>query len=130
MGFLRRNLPNLDDWDAACTDPESGVWRITPPCGHDTWDLWAPGTPTDELGFIVGMPAAKFSALDGPGKQSPVYRPWGNNERLSEIRRWAVPWIEWVSGGKVVDIVEGFGGVYNGGGREYAVFAKVSGGTR
>jgi hypothetical protein len=116
------DLPDLPDWDAAHTYPESGVWCIHPPCGYPTWKLYGPGTLLNADGFVEGEPAAEFDALNGPGRE----RAGDPCQRLADIRSWAVPWIEQVSGGSVAEIVEGWSSY----GpdlelREWAVYARV-----
>lgn len=121
----QRSLPDLTDWDMARQDPASGIWRISPPCGYEWWHLHAPGTGLpDADGFITGEPTAKFSAIDGPGDDTirtdaPI--------DLAELRAWAVPWIEAESGGRVAELVEGWGAPYgpHRNLREWSAFARV-----
>jgi hypothetical protein len=117
-------LPDLPEWDAAHTDPDSGVWCIHPPCGYPTWKLYRPGTQLNPDGFVEGDPAAEFDAINGPGRE----RASDPCRRLADIEPWAVPWIEQVSGGRVAEIVEGWSSY----GpdlqlREWAVYARVEG---
>lgn len=120
---VHADLPDLPGWDAAHAAPESGVWCIHPPCGYPTWKLYPPGTGLNAEGFVVGPPSAEFDALDGPGRE----RATDPCRRLADIEAWVVPWIEQVSGGRVVEIVEGwtsYGPEREL--REWAVYARVA----
>jgi hypothetical protein len=120
----QRNLAVLTEWDLLHSDPGSGVWRLDPPCGYPHWLLHAPGSdPLGPDGFNHAEPTARFDALDGPGQELPDDSP---RQSLVEIEMWARPWIEQVSGGRVVQMVEGW--TSYGPQRElhqYAVFARV-----
>ncbi len=124
----RNARPPLLGWAEEHARAGSGVWSISPPCGYDSWDLYAPGTGLDSRGFIDTEPTATFPAKHGPGLDPMT--DGGEPFTLDEVREWAVPWIEEVSGGKVVDLVDGWGAPYgpNREHYEYAVFAKVEGG--
>jgi len=117
----RRELPDLTALDMLALSPESGVWRITPPTGSLAWQLFPPGTPRTEHGFIAADPVAEFDAYDGPGRQ----RFDDPAMRLEQIAPWARPWVEQVSGRRVVELHEGWGAPYGERGeyREYVVFA-------
>jgi hypothetical protein len=121
----QRNTP-LPQWQAEHADPTSGVWMISPPRGYPQWNLYAPGAGA--LG-ADGMPTAEptdlFSSLDGPGTEDPEEDP----QPLDQMATWARPWIERVSGGRVVEMVEGIAS-FGPGGRccDHAVFARVEGG--
>jgi hypothetical protein len=116
-----RGLSNLDELDAEHQDPDSGLWRVMPPCGYEHWNLYAPGTKSDDLGFVRSDPYAQFPVPEeGPGTDDgPHFVP--------ELEEWMTPWIEQVSGGRVVSLVTGWSAPYGEGGwmREWTVFARV-----
>lgn len=103
-----RAIPDLAEMAYAQQhDHTSGVWMIAPPYGAETWDLYAPGQahPDAHYPHADVHPLAVFSALQGPGYENPA----GPAQTLDQIREWAVPWVELVSGGTVVDIRQGWG---------------------
>jgi len=112
-------LPPLDGWDAWHADPDSGVWSLTPPCGHGWWSLWAPGSadPGIEFPYEDRCPDARHPARDGENGE----------EDLAAIRGWLVPWIEEVTSGRVVDLVEDWSAPYGPARtfREYVIYARV-----
>lgn len=110
-------LPNLDNWDAVNRRPGSRVWKLSPPCGYETWKLYAPGTEHDADGFIIGKPYAEFDAINGPGRQ----RSYDPHQGLDEIRGWLAPWIEEVTGAPAEQMVEGWSAPYGDGIREWTV---------
>lgn len=120
---VQDGLPNL-----AAMDREPDVWHLSPPCGYDTWQLYPPDAERDRYNCYTGEPAATFDATSGPGRET-ADDPC---QRLATIAPWARPWIEEVTGGRVVELVEGWGSPY-GLGRanyEYAVLARVELGSR
>lgn len=128
----RNTLPDLADLDREHAQAASGVWRVGPPCGYPTWDLFAPGQSNPDADWPTHgiTPVGKFSAVDGPG-----YDPTNDGReplRIEELAGWMRPWIEEVSGGRVVKLVEGWGAPYGPGRdqREWAAFARVEGGQR
>ncbi len=109
-------LAPLDGWAAWHTDPDAGVWSLTPPCGHGWWRLWAPGSPDPDVDFPYEdrEPYARHPARDGA-------------DDLPAIYGWLVPWVEQVTGGRVVDLVQGWSPPYGPARdlREYVIYARV-----
>jgi len=127
LGGRRRTwaLPLLDEWCARHVDPESGVWALTPPCGYGFWSLWAPGSADPDADFPyedrcphAGQPYALHPARQGENGE----------DGLPEIRGWLVPWLVEVTGGRVVDLVEGWSAPYGPErtSREYVIYAVVT----
>lgn len=117
-------LPDLSDIDALHADPTSGVWRLSPPCGYE-WALYRPGSGVlDEHGFITATPTATRQPVGEA--YDPAYHG-DEPQSLEQLRSWAVPWIEEVSGGQVVEFIEGWGAPYGPDRNlhEYTVFAEV-----
>lgn len=114
-----RRLPMLDDWSAMHTDPASGVWAVSPPCGHGLWLLWPPGAADPDADFpYEGDPAAEHPARPGEN----------GGDRLADIEHWLRPWVERESGGRITELVEGWCAPYGPDRnlREYAIYARVT----
>jgi hypothetical protein len=119
----QRSLPDLTDWDLARQDPRSGIWRISPPCGYENWNLFAPGSGLpDQHGFITGEPTAQHPATgDAAEHDDEPHNP-------ETFQAWAIPWIEQVSGGHVAELVVGWGAPYGEHKDlyEWSAFARVT----
>lgn len=124
---FQRSLPDLTEWDRLHADPGSGIWRISPPCGYE-WTLRAPGTGgLDEHGFMTGQPTATRQPV---GEAYDPLMDGDEPQTEEQLRAWVVPWIEQVSGGRVVEFVQGWGAPYGPERNlyEWAAFARVEGG--
>jgi len=113
-------LPLLDEWCARHADPDSGWWALTPPCGCGWWSLWAPGSadPDADYPYEDGEPLALHPARAGENGE----------DDLAAIGGWLTPWLEEVTGGLVVDLVEGWCAPYGPARdcREYVIYAQVT----
>jgi len=113
-------LPLLDEWCARHADPDSGLWALTPPCGYGWWSLWAPGSadPTADYPYEHVEPFALHPAREGENGE----------DDLTAISGWLTPWLEEVTGGRVVDLVEGWCAPYGPARdcREYVIYAQVT----
>ena len=116
----KRSLPLLDEWCARHAEPDSGLWALTPPCGHGWWSLWAPGSadPDADYPYEHVEPFALHPAREGENGE----------DDLTAISGWLTPWIEDVTGGRVVDLVEGWCAPYGPARdcREYVIYAQVT----
>jgi len=96
------------------------VGRHTP-FGHRHWKLYAPGSPVPGPFHYEGVkPAGREPADD--------YDDYRDGETLADAEYWLWPWVEQVSGGQVVDMVEGWGEPYGPDGDllEYVIYARVA----
>ncbi len=109
---------DLTGWHPAHRDPAGDVWAVTPPCGSGMWTLFAPGSPVDGPYPYDRVTPAGFHATDGP-----------DDDRLSlaDVEAWMRPWIEQVTGARVVQMAEGWSTPYGSDGdhQEYVIYARV-----
>jgi hypothetical protein len=110
-GFPREwaDPARLADWEAGHGDPNGDVWCVSPAYGH-AWRLWPPGTQRDENGRINDDAAAEWP-VDPVEDSEPTW--------LADVESWMRSWIEDVSGGRVVEMVEGLTW------SEYVIYARV-----
>ena len=108
--------PNcLAAWEADHADPYGSTWCVMPPEGEG-WSMYGPGSriPNHPWPYHGVAPAATSDRDDDR-------EVW-----LRDVEPWMRPWIEQISGGRVVDIVEGltfFGP--NAQVISYAIYARV-----
>ena len=114
-------LPLLDEWCACHADPDSGLWALTPPCGYGWWSLWAPGSADPDADF-------PYTEDAGPYARHPAREGENGEDDLAAIGGWLGPWIEEVTGARVVDLVEGWCAPYGPARtlREYVIYAQVT----
>jgi hypothetical protein len=116
----------LLDWAARHADELSGVYLITPPCGHGFWSLYAPGSPETDRDFPLADVEPLAQLADDGAAEDPL--GWGGEPlTLPEVRAWAVPWVAEVTGGDVAEMVHGWGAPYGPDRNmyEYAIFVRV-----
>jgi hypothetical protein len=114
--------PDLAAWHPRHRDTAGGVWAVRPPCGYGTWSLYGPGAAIDPVTrFLVEDPAARHPATSEYGGDS-------DRTTLADVRWWMRPWIERVSGGRVVEMVEGWSEPYgeHREWQEYVIYAAVA----
>lgn len=97
--------PNrLAVWTEAHGDPAGDVWAVTPPTGQG-WQLWAPGSPNGtDYPYEHVTPAAVSMHLTEDGCD--------NTDRgllLADVEPWLRSWVEDVTGGLVLEAIDGIG---------------------
>lgn len=107
------NPGRLDDWAYAHSISSGNVWAVTPSYG-DAWPLWAPGGLAVGEPFPLAEPAATYP-------DDPASELW----RLADIEVWLRPWIESVTQGRVVEMVEGLRWFGDGIDYESVIYARV-----
>lgn len=88
---------DLIDWEVAQADPYGDVW-LAAVIGDD-WALYPPGVYDAAGNDPLAKVAPAYVRFNEVGR-------W-RRPRLRRVRRWLVPWVELVSGARVVDTVEG-----------------------
>ncbi|SBW17218.1 hypothetical protein FDG2_0113 [Candidatus Protofrankia californiensis] len=111
---------DLGLWHTAHADPHGLVWAVTPPCGRGRWALYPPGAPTGGAYPYKDVAPASTHPTAGFG---------GDHDwlALADVEAWMRPWVERVSGGRVLAMVEGWGATYGPRNslREYVIYARV-----
>jgi hypothetical protein len=120
------SLPDLTDMDLEQRDPASSLWRLAPPYGGD-WELWAPGHAWFNASGFIGTPPTASHPATGQAADPMAGDPDAEPMSIEQLTRWVAPWIEEVSGGRVVEFVQGWGAPYGPRGalREWVAFARV-----
>ncbi len=123
----RKTLLDLADMGREHHDHTSGVWMITAPHGYEEWELYAPGQCHPGAAFPLRdiTPTATRCAVEpGPARERDTDAPQG----IEQIREWATPWVEAVSGGRVVEMLHGWGPPYGAERNLYevSIYARVA----
>ncbi len=111
---------DLTDWHPAHHDPAGNVWAIIPPGGYGYWTLFAPGSGTDGPFPYEGVTPAAILPATGPGE-------YDAELCLADVDAWLGPWVEQVTGARVLEMAEGLSAPYGPDGDlyEYVIYARV-----
>ncbi|WP_163552030.1 hypothetical protein [Candidatus Frankia alpina] len=110
---------DLSDWHPRHRVPAGDVWAVTPPCGYGHWTLFAPGSRSGPWPYEGITPAATRPATE-PGE-------YHVQLCLDDVAAWLGPWVEQVTGTRVVEMVEGLSAPYGPAGDlyEYVIYVRV-----